>query len=73
VRRRIGSAKCGDFVWPVAEYLEASRPVKEPGLTQTPIPWCKVVLPFPRSGSGKICAADESAHRHGGKRSWRYH
>jgi hypothetical protein len=30
VRRRIGSAKVRRFVWPVAEYLEASRPVKAP-------------------------------------------
>jgi hypothetical protein len=32
VRRRIGSVSMRRFVWPVAEYLEASRPVKEPGL-----------------------------------------
>ena len=25
------------FVWPVAEYLEASRPVKEPGLNLLPV------------------------------------
>jgi hypothetical protein len=30
VRRRMGSAKMRRFVWPVAEYLEASRPVKAP-------------------------------------------
>jgi hypothetical protein len=30
VRRRIGSVLMRRFVWPVAEYLEASRPVKAP-------------------------------------------
>jgi hypothetical protein len=30
VRRRIGSVKMRRFVWPVAESLEASRPVKAP-------------------------------------------
>lgn len=30
VRRHVGSALLRRFVWPVAEYLEANRPVKEP-------------------------------------------
>ena len=32
VRRRIGSVKMWRFVWPVAECLEASRPVKAPNI-----------------------------------------
>jgi hypothetical protein len=31
VRRRIGSVLLWRFVWPVAECVEASRPVKAPG------------------------------------------
>jgi hypothetical protein len=39
--RRIGSGSLRRFVWPVAEYLEASRPVKAPiALSSDDLPIC---------------------------------
>ena len=39
VRCRVGLDLMRRFVWPVAEYLEASRPVKEPGPHQMEMPF----------------------------------